>query len=116
MVAGLGELSTPREKLMMERDPNRADVATRPTETAGMREFRVGLWIASGRQHGTDRSRSRDSVAVSAASSVDRACVETRAAADTSQGFAKGRTGEKGAATVVDDDDMELLRGFVGRG
>ena len=110
MMSGRDELSAPGEKLMMKRNPNRADVATRPAEATGMRKFYVSRGVEVRRQDGTDRSWDRGPIAVSAASPVDRACVETGATADASQGLAKCRSSQKLTSPVVDDHDVKFLR------
>lgn len=97
----------------MERDAYRADVGARSAKGACVGEFGVGLGVATRFEDRSDRPRNRCAVAMSSATSVDRAGVEASSTADAGEGVPKGRLGEEVAAAVVYDDDMHRRGGAL---
>src|SRR5581483_8508108 len=106
-----GQLAPPGEKLVVQIDVHRADVAARAAEGGRERQAGVLRRIRMRRQRGSDGPRHRHPVAVPAAAPVHRAGIQARAAADALEGGAEFAAAEDLAAPAIDDDDVQLARG-----
>src|SRR5690606_22015603 len=90
-------------------DADRADLAARTAEAAGVRQIAVRLlpperW----RQHGTDRTGIHAAVGVAADLLVDGTRVQAGAAPDAVEDFGL-LAAEHAAAAVVDEHDVQLV-------
>src|SRR5437868_3270329 len=91
-------------------DPHRASALTGAAQRGRMRQMRVvSDTIKKRGQNAADRSRIDAAVSVASDPPVNRAGVQTSAAADTLQALAKRRS-ENFRAAIVQNNEMKFLR------
>src|SRR5690606_14757469 len=94
-------------------DLDRADLVAGAAQGRGVRKRLVDLARGAAQlrvEHRTDRPRVDRAVGVAAGALVDRADVEAGRAADAPQRLAPDAVAEDVRATVVEQDDVHLLR------